>query len=81
MALEDALVLARMLATRGPAEALIAFSERRHARVRWVRQRTQRRDHIRICPPRFATSRSVWQLRPLISEIIVHCSRSHNACA
>ena len=51
MALEDALVLARMLATRrSPAEALSAFSERRRARIRWVRQRTHRRDRIRTLP-------------------------------
>ena len=51
MALEDALVLTQMLTTRrSPAEALSAFSERRHARIRWVRQRTHRRDRIRTLP-------------------------------
>jgi 2-polyprenyl-6-methoxyphenol hydroxylase-like FAD-dependent oxidoreductase len=51
MALEDALVLTRMLATRhSPAEALSAFSERRHARIHWVRQQTHRRDRIRTLP-------------------------------
>jgi 2-polyprenyl-6-methoxyphenol hydroxylase-like FAD-dependent oxidoreductase len=51
MALEDALVLAEMLAThRSPLEALTAFSERRRARTRWVRQRTHRRDRIRTLP-------------------------------
>ena len=51
MALEDALVLTQMLATHGsPAEALSAFSERRRARIRWVRQRTHRRDRIRTLP-------------------------------
>ena len=51
MALEDALVLTQMLTTHGsPAEALSAFSERRHARIRWVRQRTHRRDRIRTLP-------------------------------
>jgi FAD-dependent urate hydroxylase len=51
MALEDALVLTRMLATHGsPALALSAFSERRKARIRWVRERTHRRDRIRTLP-------------------------------
>jgi len=51
MALEDALVLTQMLATHGsPAEALSAFSERRCARIRWVRERTHRRDRIRTLP-------------------------------
>jgi 2-polyprenyl-6-methoxyphenol hydroxylase-like FAD-dependent oxidoreductase len=51
MALEDALVLTQMLATHGsPAAALAAFSERRSARIRWVRQRTHRRDRIRTLP-------------------------------
>jgi 2-polyprenyl-6-methoxyphenol hydroxylase-like FAD-dependent oxidoreductase len=53
MALEDALVLTRMLASHGsPAEALSAFSERRRARIRWVQQRTHRRDRIRALPLR-----------------------------
>jgi 2-polyprenyl-6-methoxyphenol hydroxylase-like FAD-dependent oxidoreductase len=51
MALEDALVLTRMLATHGsPADGLSAFSERRRARIRWVQQRTHRRDRIRTLP-------------------------------
>jgi 2-polyprenyl-6-methoxyphenol hydroxylase-like FAD-dependent oxidoreductase len=51
MALEDALVLTLMLVTYdSPAEALSAFSERRRARIRWVRQRTHRRDRIRTLP-------------------------------
>ena len=51
MALEDALVLTQMLATHGsPAEALSAFRERRFARIRWVQQRTHRRDRIRTLP-------------------------------
>jgi 2-polyprenyl-6-methoxyphenol hydroxylase-like FAD-dependent oxidoreductase len=51
MALEDALVLARMMATHGsPALALSAFTERRRARIRWVRERTHRRDRIRTLP-------------------------------
>jgi 2-polyprenyl-6-methoxyphenol hydroxylase-like FAD-dependent oxidoreductase len=53
MALEDALVLADMLATHGsPADALSAFGERRRARIRWVQQRTHRRDRIRTLPVR-----------------------------
>jgi 2-polyprenyl-6-methoxyphenol hydroxylase-like FAD-dependent oxidoreductase len=51
MALEDALVLARMLAVHGsPDTALSAFSERRRPRIRWVQQRTHRRDRIRALP-------------------------------
>ena len=51
MALEDALVLAQMLAMHGsPDEALSAFSERRRTRIRWVQQRTHRRDRIRTLP-------------------------------
>ena len=51
MALEDALVLAQMLAMHGsPEEALSAFSERRRTRIRWVQQRTHRRDRIRALP-------------------------------
>jgi 2-polyprenyl-6-methoxyphenol hydroxylase-like FAD-dependent oxidoreductase len=53
MALEDALVLTQMLAMHGsPPEALSAFSERRRARIRWVQQRTHRRDRIRTLPAR-----------------------------
>jgi 2-polyprenyl-6-methoxyphenol hydroxylase-like FAD-dependent oxidoreductase len=51
MALEDALVLARMLRTHGsPDESLSAFSKRRQARIRWVQQRTHRRDGVRTLP-------------------------------
>ena len=51
MALEDALVLARMLNTHGSLEeGLSAFSERRRARIRWVQQRTHRRDRVRTLP-------------------------------
>jgi 2-polyprenyl-6-methoxyphenol hydroxylase-like FAD-dependent oxidoreductase len=51
MALEDALVLARLLtAHASPVEALSAFSERRRARIRWVQQRTHRRDRLRTLP-------------------------------
>ncbi len=51
MALEDALVLARMLEEHGvSAASLSAFRERRRARVRWVQQRTHRRDRIRALP-------------------------------
>lgn len=51
MALEDALVLARMLRTHGsPEESVSAFSERRRARIRWVQQRTHRRDRMRTLP-------------------------------
>jgi 2-polyprenyl-6-methoxyphenol hydroxylase-like FAD-dependent oxidoreductase len=51
MALEDALVLAQMLAVHGsPDAALSAFSERRRTRIRWVQQRTHSRDRIRALP-------------------------------
>jgi 2-polyprenyl-6-methoxyphenol hydroxylase-like FAD-dependent oxidoreductase len=51
MALEDALVLTHMLTTHGSAdEALLSFSARRLARLRWLRQRTHRRDRIRTLP-------------------------------
>jgi 2-polyprenyl-6-methoxyphenol hydroxylase-like FAD-dependent oxidoreductase len=51
LALEDALVLAHMLRTHGsPAESFSAFRERRQARIRWVRQRTRRRDRVRALP-------------------------------
>jgi 2-polyprenyl-6-methoxyphenol hydroxylase-like FAD-dependent oxidoreductase len=77
MALEDALVLTHMLVTRGsPDEALSAFSERRRARVRWVRQRTHRRDRIRTLPVRLRdltlrlAGTSIYQrdYRPLLEE-------------
>jgi 2-polyprenyl-6-methoxyphenol hydroxylase-like FAD-dependent oxidoreductase len=51
MALEDALVLAQMLAIHAsPEEALSAFAKRRRTRIRWVQQRTHRRDRIRALP-------------------------------
>jgi 2-polyprenyl-6-methoxyphenol hydroxylase-like FAD-dependent oxidoreductase len=54
MALEDALVLTRMLVTHeSPDEALSAFTERRRGRLNWVRQRTHRRDRIRTLPVHF----------------------------
>jgi FAD-dependent urate hydroxylase len=52
MALEDALVLSEILASSGPvSDHLIAFSERRRARTRWVQQCTHRRDRLRSLPP------------------------------
>ena len=57
MALEDALVLAEMLASGGRvADQLLAFSERRRGRTRWVQQRTHRRDRVRSLP---ATLRNI----------------------
>ena len=51
MALEDALVLARTLRMHDSLEeCLSAFSERRRARIRWVQQRTHRRDRLRTLP-------------------------------
>ena len=51
MALEDALVLARTLRMHGSLEqCLSVFSERRRARIRWVQQRTHRRDRVRTLP-------------------------------
>jgi 2-polyprenyl-6-methoxyphenol hydroxylase-like FAD-dependent oxidoreductase len=51
MALEDALVLSEILASGGAvADQLIAFSERRRARTRWVQRRTHRRDRVRSLP-------------------------------
>jgi 2-polyprenyl-6-methoxyphenol hydroxylase-like FAD-dependent oxidoreductase len=51
MALEDALVLAGMLRTDDSLdESLSAFSERRQPRIRWVQQRTHRRDRVRTLP-------------------------------
>jgi hypothetical protein len=51
MALEDALVLTDTLTTHGSVEeALLSFSARRLARLRWVRQRTHHRDRIRTLP-------------------------------
>jgi hypothetical protein len=71
------LVLSHMLATQGsPDEALSAFSERRRARVRWVRRRTHRRDRIRSLPVRLrnlalrAAGTAIYQrdYRPLLQE-------------
>ncbi len=51
LALEDALVLARILKTHGSsAESLSVFSKRRRARIRWVQRRTHRRDRVRALP-------------------------------
>ena len=51
MALEDALVLARTLSMHGSLEqCLSVFSARRRARIRWVQQRTHRRDRVRSLP-------------------------------
>jgi 2-polyprenyl-6-methoxyphenol hydroxylase-like FAD-dependent oxidoreductase len=51
LALEDALVLARMLKTHGAsAESLSVFSKRRRSRIRWVQRRTHRRDRVRSLP-------------------------------
>jgi 2-polyprenyl-6-methoxyphenol hydroxylase-like FAD-dependent oxidoreductase len=77
MALEDALVLAHMLARhRSLAEALSAFSERRRARIRWVQERTHRRDRIRGLPVPLrnlalrmgGTALYRWDYRPLFEE-------------
>jgi 2-polyprenyl-6-methoxyphenol hydroxylase-like FAD-dependent oxidoreductase len=51
MALEDALILAQALSADQPLTAALAsFAARRRARVRWVRQRTHRRDRLRNLP-------------------------------
>jgi 2-polyprenyl-6-methoxyphenol hydroxylase-like FAD-dependent oxidoreductase len=77
MALEDALVLAHTLAThQSPTGALSAFAERRSGRLRWVRQRTHRRDRIRTLPVtlRNLALRVAWRAlyerdyRPLFEE-------------
>jgi 2-polyprenyl-6-methoxyphenol hydroxylase-like FAD-dependent oxidoreductase len=57
MAMEDALVLAEVLASGHPVAAcLTAFEARRAPRVRWVRQQTHRRDRTRNLPPRLRDS-------------------------
>ena len=57
MAMEDALVLAEVLASGQPVAAcLTAFEARRAPRVRWVRQQTHRRDRTRNLPPRLRDS-------------------------
>jgi 2-polyprenyl-6-methoxyphenol hydroxylase-like FAD-dependent oxidoreductase len=77
MALEDAVVLTRMLATHGsPDDALSAYSQRRAARIRWVQQRTRQRDRIRTLavPLRNIALRLAWtslyqrDYRPLFEE-------------
>ena len=52
MALEDALVLADVLATsQDIEEALTEYQRRRTARVAWVQEQTHRRDRTRNLPP------------------------------
>jgi FAD-dependent urate hydroxylase len=52
MAMEDALILAEVLATGQPVTAcLAAFEARRAPRVQWVRDQTHRRDRTRSLPP------------------------------
>lgn len=51
MALEDAYVLAELLATSAPSEALLAaFVARRRPRVDWVQRQTHARDRLRSSP-------------------------------
>jgi 2-polyprenyl-6-methoxyphenol hydroxylase-like FAD-dependent oxidoreductase len=51
MAVEDALVLAELVADGTPPHAVLAcFQQRRMARVRWVRAQTDRRDRLRRLP-------------------------------
>ena len=51
LAVEDALVLAELLATQPLDQALTAYTERRKARVAWVQEQTHRRDRTRSLPP------------------------------
>jgi 2-polyprenyl-6-methoxyphenol hydroxylase-like FAD-dependent oxidoreductase len=51
LAVEDALVLAELLATHPVDRALTAYTERRTARVAWVQEQTHRRDRTRSLPP------------------------------
>ena len=52
MALEDALVLADLLATNQDIdEALTEYQRRRTARITWVQEQTHRRDRTRNLPP------------------------------
>ena len=51
MAVEDALVLADLLATSSIDEALSSYRERRTVRVEWVQEQTHRRDRTRSLPP------------------------------
>lgn len=51
MALEDALVLCELIASRRDAANVIAeFTRRRSPRVRWVREQARRRDRMRSLP-------------------------------
>jgi FAD-dependent urate hydroxylase len=78
MAVEDALVLAEVLASGQPlAASLAAFETRRRRRVRWVQEQTHRRDRtrslpagIRNCVLRFAGKRIFMaNHRPLIQGL------------
>ena len=52
MAMEDALVLAEVLASGQPvATCLAVYEARRAPRVRWVQERTHRRDRTRTLAP------------------------------
>lgn len=51
MALEDALVLADLVASRPLAEALTGYRERRSPRVTWMQAQTHHRDKMRKLPP------------------------------
>jgi 2-polyprenyl-6-methoxyphenol hydroxylase-like FAD-dependent oxidoreductase len=51
LAVEDALVLAELLAAQPVDRALTAYAERRKARVAWVQEQTHRRDRTRSLPP------------------------------
>jgi 2-polyprenyl-6-methoxyphenol hydroxylase-like FAD-dependent oxidoreductase len=51
MALEDALVLADVLATHPVEHALAHYERRRSARIAWVQEQTHRRDRTRSLPP------------------------------
>jgi 2-polyprenyl-6-methoxyphenol hydroxylase-like FAD-dependent oxidoreductase len=52
MAMEDALVLAEVLASgQAIAACLAAFEARRAPRIRWVQEQTHRRDRTRNLPP------------------------------
>ncbi|GGW30687.1 FAD-dependent oxidoreductase [Streptomyces xantholiticus] len=52
MAVEDAQVLAEVLATRGDTEHLLQqYVQRRLSRTRWVQRQTHRRDRSRSMPP------------------------------
>ena len=80
MALEDALVLGRMLASHHSiVGALSAFRARRGARTQWVQQRTRRRDRIRMLPSHFATSSSAWPGAHCTGGTIYRCSASPEA--